>query len=111
MRPDNPRPDASGRVAKYIGPAGVRLPFNRLRDDNDGGPVIVVEGTKQALSVLSWAPKHYAVYGIAGCRSWSGLPLSWVDDRDVVVMFDGDIATNRDVYDAASAFREELEMA
>jgi putative DNA primase/helicase len=106
MRPDNP-----GDGPKYFGPPGVQLPFNRLRDHDDGGPVVIVEGTKQALAVLSWAPHHYAVYGVAGCRAWSKLPLAWIDDRDVVVMFDGDMYTNRDVHDAAVAFREELEMA
>jgi len=106
MRPDNP-----GEGPKYIGPKGVQLPFNRLRDDDDTSPILMVEGTKQALAVLSWAPRHYAVYGIAGCRAWSKLPLNWVDDRDIVVMFDGDMGTNRDVHDAATQFREELEMA
>lgn len=111
LRPDNPPVDDKGNPIKYIGPKGVQLPFNRLRDHDSTSPIIMVEGTKQALAVLSWAPSHYAVYGLAGCRAWSKLPLNWVDDRDVVVMFDGDMHTNRDVYDAAVLFREELEMA
>src|SRR6267154_2487410 len=80
MRPDNP-----GEGPKYIGPKGVQLPFNRLRDDDDTSPILMV--------------------------AWSKLPLNWVDDRDIVVMFDGDMGTNRDVHDAATQFREELEMA
>ncbi len=111
LRPDNPVTDDRGRVIKYVGPSGVQLPFNRLRDHDDDGPLVIVEGTKQSLAVLSHAPHHYSVYGLAGCRAWSGLPLSWTVGRDVVVMFDGDMATNRDVHDAATALREELEMA
>lgn len=110
LRPDAPSMDADGRVVKYIQPKGVRLPFNRLRDDGPDSPVLIVEGTKQQWAVLSWAPAQYAVYGISGARTWSGLDLSWVEGRDVRILFDGDLATNRDVHDAAVALRDELEM-
>lgn len=110
LKPDRPQQDADGRLAKYVQPKGTRLPFNRLRDDGPDSPVVIVEGTKQAYAVLSWAPSQYAVYGISGARTWSGLDLAWTEDRDVLVLFDGDVTTNRDVYDAAVALREALEI-
>lgn len=109
-RPDDPQPDADGRLVKYRQPAGTRLPFNRLRDDGPDSPLVIVEGTKQAYAVLSWAPAQYAVYGLSGARTWSGLDLSWTEGRNVLLVFDGDVTTNRDVHDAAVALREELEL-
>jgi len=105
------RPDAPGDGAKYVQGAGVRLPFNCLRDDDPESPVLIVEGTKQSYAALSWAPSQYAVYGLAGCWNWSGLPLGFAEDRDVSVLFDGDMASNADVHRAAKELGTALELA
>jgi putative DNA primase/helicase len=109
LRPDVPRRGRDGEPIKYESPKGAQLPFNRLRDDDPAGPVVVVEGTKQQYAVLSHAPEHYAVYGVAGCWAWSGLPLDWVEEREVYLLFDGDVTSNRHVYDGLSDLRDALE--
>lgn len=111
FRPDVPVADTDGKIRKYVQGRGVRLPFNRLRDDRPDSPVLIVEGTKQSWSALSWAPSQYAVYGLAGCWNWAGLPLDFTEDRDVAVLFDGDMSSNADVHKAAREFGTALELA
>lgn len=98
FRPDEPKTDEAGRAIKYIWPKGQKLSLNTLRDPGEESPVLIVEGTKQALAVASWAPDTYAVYGMVGCWGWSGTDLSVFENRDVFIALDGDAATNSDVY-------------
>src|SRR5690606_36353114 len=79
-----------------------------VRDVEGDGPVILAEGTKQALAVASWAPEKYSVYGMNGNYGWSGCDLSWTAGRDVLVIMDADLRTNRQVYDAAAKLAEVL---
>src|SRR5262245_48102715 len=52
-RPDEPRPDADGRLMKYLTPKGVKVPVNKLRDGDGYDAVVLCEGTKQSYAVLS----------------------------------------------------------
>ena len=102
-RPDNP--SAGGQ--KYLWPKGERNFLNIVRDDKTG-PVLVVEGTKQTLAAASWAPDEYAVIGLSGCTVWHKHDWDFCEGRDVLICFDGDAATNRNVYDQAAKFGAEL---
>lgn len=113
LRPDEPAIDANGRPIKYVFPEGAELIMNRLRDADDGGPVLIVEGTKQQFAALSYAPDHFAVYGISGCWGWvdtasdkvNWMPdLTWAYGRDVYLLFDADLESNYQVWRAADEF-------
>src|SRR5882672_6222949 len=48
---------------KYLWEAGEKLHLSALRPTrDDDGPVIIAEGTKQSLTVATYAPPEYAVY-------------------------------------------------
>lgn len=107
-RPDNPPMNEQGKPIKYRFPAGSKMILNQLRETGFG-PVLICEGTKQQYAALSWAPENYSVYGMAGCWCWTDADLLPFMGRDVLIVFDGDFVSNRDVYDAASQFKEALE--
>lgn len=101
-----------GQQPKYIGPTKqnnpIKLPV--LRQANSD-VVLIVEGTKQGLSVLTHSPEDWSIYGIAGIHSWmnNGDPtehLSVVDGKKVVVVPDADAKTNVRVYDGAQELGE-----
>ncbi|WP_405581449.1 phage/plasmid primase, P4 family [Streptomyces sp. NBC_01092] len=106
------RPDApvviDGEESKYVFPKGCGSFVAVFREPTEGARVLIAEGTKQSLAALSWAPPEWGVAGVPGCSNWIGTDLDWAEDRPVVVMFDKDTATNRDVYDAASELRDAL---
>jgi len=104
------RPDAeferNGDTYKYLFPKGAGAVLNALRIVEDSERVLIVEGTKQGLAAASWAPDDLTIVGVGGCRNWSaeGIPdsdLEVCDGRHVYICLDADVATNRDVYDAA----------
>ena len=104
--------DGEDRPAKYLWPKGSGSPIGLVRSSATG-PVIFVEGTKQALAAAGYL-EDGAVYAIAGCRTWSteGVPetdLDVVEDRPAVIIFDADVSTNADVWEAAKRFRAALE--
>lgn len=102
------RPDRPEGGPKYRWPAETPLILNQIRDN--GSPVILlVEGTKQPLAAASWAPSDYAIYGMAGCWGWSKCDLSFVADREVIAVFDGDVASNRHVWEAADRLKDMIE--
>lgn len=77
--------------------------------------VTIVEGTKQFLAAVSWAPADTLVIGIAGCTGGVSNGLHSPDfgkmikpGAEVTIIFDADIATNRNVYDAGSKLRDHL---
>lgn len=110
LRPDNPVPDKDGRLIKYRFPADSKMILNRLRDTGEG-PALIVEGTKQQYTGLSYAPEEFAVYGLSGCWNWVDADLSWAMDRDVYVLFDGDLISNQDVHKAASELSAQLDLS
>jgi putative DNA primase/helicase len=107
-RPDNPRVDDDGRPVKYLFPKGAKVPLNRLRDGDTYTRVIVAEGTKQSLAVLSHAPAEYAVRGMAGCWGYKHADLTEFYGREVFLLLDADFSSNVDVYAAAEQFAKQL---
>lgn len=108
------RPDTEvqydGKRYKYLFPKGSGAVLNALRHDPGAERVLIVEGTKQGLAAASWAPEDVAVYGVGGCRNWStdGIPdtdLLVCDGKQVFILLDADVTSNRDVYDAAMKLR------
>ncbi|MGN0094863.1 MAG: DNA polymerase [Corynebacterium sp.] len=93
--------------AKYISPSGddsSRLACIREVDRPEG--VLIVEGTKQSLSVGAWAPDGWSVYAIQGILGWmhDGVPtplLRVVKGSPVVIIPDSDAAANLNVYEGA----------
>ena len=94
-----------GEKTGYLWTAGAPLHEWQLRELGDDGPVLVVEGTKQSLAALSWAPEEYSVYGMAGCRGLSKVDLEFAEERDVFIILDADAASNADVYEAGENLR------
>jgi hypothetical protein len=77
--------------------------------------ILIVEGTKQAIAASLYAPDDVLVAGIQGCWGWSrdGVAIPQmaelkVWDREVFVAFDADVATNRNVWDAAERLNDHL---
>lgn len=115
LRPDTPIKDDKGRPMKYLFPEGSPTIMNKLRDADDGGPILIVEGTKQQYAALSYAPPEYAIYGLSGCWNWidqgriTWVPdLMWAFGRAVFLLFDADLETNHAVWSAASEFTKQL---
>jgi len=105
--------EGEDRERKYLWPAGQAPIVNCTRADAKATQVLLVEGTKQSLAAASYAPQGWAVYGVAGCRSWSrdGVPdidLSLFEGKEVVVCLDADASSNRSVYDAGEALAQAL---
>lgn len=111
LHPDSPIiVEGEPKPYKYVWPQGRDLILNEIRPASDSagdvpGRVLLVEGTKQPLAAAGYVPDGVGVYGMHGCRGWlqDGLPLpdlAVVEGREVVVIMDGDVATNLDVWDA-----------
>lgn len=83
-------------------------PLNHLRAAANGGPRLLVEGTKQSHAALSWAHPAWGVVGMNGCNGWHGQDLSGFKGSDVAVIFDKDVTTNRRVHDAATEIHAAL---
>lgn len=113
FRPDLPvmEKDENGKETphKYIFPGGCGTFLGHLRAPVDDAPVLFVEGTKQGLCAAVWAPQGWGVIAVPGCQNWPGADLSWAEDRDVICLFDADVSTNRNVWEAATGLKEALE--
>lgn len=114
FRPDIPVMDKDPETGKetphkYIFPGGCGTFLGHLRAPQDDAPVLFVEGTKQGLCAAVWAPEGWGVVAVPGCQNWTGTDLSWAEDRDVICLFDADVASNRDVWEAATGLKEALE--
>lgn len=116
-RPDHPSPDGP----KYLTASGEPLllpvpPGMRDRAADPSASLVIVEGTKQHLAAASWAPDGYAVVGLLGCYGYRSRTSGVVDcihdlpleGREVLVLLDADVSTNRTVYDAAADLAEVL---
>lgn len=123
-RPDTPvSTNGDDTLRKYLWPSDTAPMLNvhpamgnRVMDST--APIVVVEGTKQTLAAVTAAVAlDVAIVGVAGCYGWmsDGQPVDdlgripWTD-RDVVVIYDADIRTNRDVHDAAGRLADDLEL-
>lgn len=114
---------SEGRTLKYVSPGRVddppQLPVLRAVQHPD--VVLIVEGVKQALAALAWAPKNWSIYRITGIWSWRvagdgeddpGAPtphLGVVQGRNVVIVPDADAKTNILVFEGATALGEACE--
>lgn len=113
VKPDNPTRDQSGRPRKYMFRKGGGSVLWAAHVVPTAERILIVEGTKQTLVAVSYAPPGTSIYGIAGCRNWmvDGVPipdLAVAEDKDVVVLLDADAATNLDVYQAGMGLGEAL---
>lgn len=105
VRPDDPTEDSRGRKRKYVFRKGMEPILWAVRPVEGATRMLIVEGTKQCLAAASYAPDSWAVYGMAGCRSWQldGRPipdLALADGLEVVVILDADASSNPQVYEA-----------
>jgi hypothetical protein len=112
-----PEPPEGISGSKYLwnnGTAGRSAHFWAIRPvKDDGGPVLITEGTKQSLAVASWAPAEYAVYGMSGCDAWRNLKLARLHrfaGRKVVILLDADAASNLRVYNGGEDLARELRL-
>jgi P4 family phage/plasmid primase-like protien len=79
-------------------------------------PIVVVEGTKQYLAAISATDGEALVLGVVGCQGWRQAGKLALDDlglipwrdRDVTIVFDADVDSNPDVYDAAVGLEHDL---
>lgn len=103
---------ADGRAPKYIGPSkdsGHPVPSLIERRAVHAGTrrVLLVEGTKQALAVVSITDDDTAVYCLPGITSWQGgeagpsPAFQLVGGLATFIVADADAAVNRLVYDGA----------
>ncbi|AIT60482.1 DNA polymerase [Corynebacterium doosanense] len=103
-----------GRTLKYICPSkssGAIVPslIERRAVTDETKRVLIVEGTKQSMAVLSCTDSTTAVYGVPGIQSWMGgedgpsPAFSLVTGLSTYILPDADAARNRAVYDGASA--------
>ena len=103
---------ADGRAPKYIGPSkdsGYPVPPLIMRRAVHAGTrrVLLVEGMKQALAVVSITDDDTAVYCLPGITSWQGgdagpsPAFQLVGGLPTFIIADADAAKNRLVYDGA----------
>ncbi|MCC3278165.1 DUF3854 domain-containing protein [Arthrobacter sp. zg-Y40] len=115
--------DKTGRELKYVSPGKADNPprLTVVRAAQSPEVSLIVEGVKQALAALSWAPETWSIYRIPGIWSWHvagdheddpGAPtphLAVVQGCDVVIVPDADAKTNIRVFDGAAALGEACE--
>ncbi|MFT3661746.1 MAG: DUF3854 domain-containing protein [Gordonia sp. (in: high G+C Gram-positive bacteria)] len=100
--------------AKYLGPSrrsGGAPQLAVVRAVATPRVVLIVEGCKQALAALAWAPADWAIYRITGVYGWKvsagdgepGVPTPYlaqvVAGQSVVILGDADATTNIRVFD------------
>ena len=105
--------EIDGEKRKYLFLKGAPSVLWAVRVVPGAVRIMLVEGTKQCLAAASWAPDDVSVYGMTGCAGWvhEGSPiadLAVADGKEVVVCFDADMATNLEVWTAASKLAEAL---
>ena len=114
VRPARPVLNGDGQLSKYLWPAGTRPVINVLRPVPKPERVLIVEGTKQTLAALRYAPKKWLVLGIGGCSSWTvdgvanGDLAQLVDGLPITIIFDADLGKNLEVWTAASKLGEAI---
>ena len=123
FRPDDPDPDNPGlkyeaACKKLGGPGNVLYvhPSQRHLVDDTSVPVVIVEGIKKALSIITAATAigvEVLVVGILGVWNWmaGGEPISDmfdipVEGRDVGIVYDCDMLTNPSVQGACKRLAE-----
>jgi hypothetical protein len=115
IKPAAPVKNAAGKFAKYMFGKGNHAQLTQVRTSTEATRVLIVEGSKQSLAAASYAPADLEVYGVLGCMGWmsEGVPtphLAVVEDREVFICLDGDVASNLDVYTAAEKLADACKM-
>ncbi len=114
VRLDNPtggskalQPEGSGSIITIHPPMADRVGVAER--------ILFVEGTRQAIAMMLHVPEDWLVVGLQGCQNWKleGVPHPdltrlGVDGSEVVILFDADLATNRDVNLAARQLGEHM---
>jgi hypothetical protein len=110
LRLDDPKKDGP----RFIGPAGQPSvmpvpPGHQEMLANAEIPLVIVEGSKGVLaaaSALEDTAKPVALVGLLGCWGWSSNSQPTNDlmaipaaDRDITVILDADLTSNRNVWD------------
>lgn len=124
LRPDHPVTGDDGGQRKYIQASGVgsiiNVPQSMASRVGTATTVLIVEGTKQTISVCQYVDDNTLVVGVQGSSNWShdGVP---VDDMVAIcaadsvtrveVLFDADVAKNRNVFDAARRIQQTLRVS
>jgi hypothetical protein len=98
-----------GSGGQYFWEKDKDLHFWNLRDAGPDSPILLIEGTKQSLATVSYAPERYSVLGMAGCEGWNKCDLSRFEGRTVYFGLDADAGSNLSVYEAGDMFRQETE--
>lgn len=110
-----PNSKNGARTAKYLFGKGNHAQLTAVRTSTEATRVLIVEGSKQSLAAASYAPADAEVYGVLGCMGWmsEGVPtphLAVVEDKDVLICLDGDVASNLEVYNAAERLADACKM-
>ena len=122
FRPDAPRPSEAGKPVKYAWPAGTELPIwvhpdMKAQVASASLPLLIVEGTKQYLAVVSHLDGAYAAVGMSGCWGWQrddapcpdlAALAATVKGREIILCFDADRHSNYNVWRAAKRLRDVL---
>jgi P4 family phage/plasmid primase-like protien len=94
---DKRRTGKDGELVKVEWPAGLTLIPNILRHRTGNTRTLVIEGARQMLAGLSYAPDGFNVVGMNGADGiHKGIAdrLGWVKGRDVFLVVDADHETN-----------------
>jgi putative DNA primase/helicase len=102
-------PDDRDAWEKYLFPEGAKIPFKRHRDTGTG-LALIVEGFWQGIAASLYDDQAGGIFSMAGINNWSDADLSPFIGRPVIVVTDGDVRTNRAVYDGAAALLETLSL-
>jgi hypothetical protein len=120
VRPDNPRPDPKkpGKIIKYEQPSGTPVtldthPLAREGLMNRYRRLWIVEGEKKGDALLSRGEVAIALLGVWNWKKDDRLLLDWEDipimNREVIIAFDSDAASNYQVRMAEDALARALE--
>ena len=77
--------------AKYVFRPGVEIMLNEVIPLEGRTKALIVEGSKQQLAVAANVSEEWAVYGVAGCWNWTKIDFTFLENCDVVGLFDGDL--------------------
>lgn len=104
------RLDRPHRNLKYAWPAGQTQKLALIHRGPESGPVLLVEGYKQALACQSVLPADhpYTILAMAGCYGTSRVDTEGLEDRHLFVILDADVRKNAKVHDAAEGIAHQL---
>lgn len=111
LRMDEPTTDSEGKPRKYLFTGEHGQILGRIKEGTPEGPIVLIEGWKQAVSFAQHAAENVTVLAMFGCWGVSKLSLSFATERDLIIVLDGDIKTNPSVWDAGKKLATKAEYA